>query len=104
MIKLERVKQHLRIDHDDEDEYLAGRIDAAKIFVERDINRNLYADAHSIPQDDTYGIVITADLEQAMLLLIGNWYEHREAAADATKSEVPLAYWRLVQHYRLYGV
>lgn len=103
-MNLARIKQHLRIDHADEDDYISELEKAARVFVARDLNRNVYDDASTTPVDDTFGIVLTPDLEQAMLLLIGHWYEHREAATDTAKAEVPIAYWRLVQHYRLYGV
>lgn len=104
MITLDDAKLHLRVDHDEDDDYIASLIDAARTFIARDLARNLYDAGAAIPADDLYGIPISADLQHAARLLVGNWYEHREAATDAAKTEVPHAYWRLVQHYRLYGV
>lgn len=104
MITLDDAKRHVRVDHDEDDGYIASLIDAARVFIARDLARNLYDAGAAIPADDAHGIHIGPDLQHAARLLIGNWYEHREAATDAAKAEVPHAYWRLVQHYRLYGV
>lgn len=104
MITLDDAKLHLRVDHDGDDDYIASLIAAARVFITRDLARNLYDTGAPIPADDAHGLHISADLRHAARLLIGNWYEHREAATDAPKTEVPHAYWRLVQHYRLYGV
>lgn len=100
IIPLARMKIHLRVDQDDEDYYIQALIDAAVAFTAQDMGRGLYLD--TVPQGDPSGLVVTPDLEAALLLLVGHWYAHREAVASA-QQEVPLGYWRLVQHYRLYG-
>jgi uncharacterized phiE125 gp8 family phage protein len=41
-----------------------------------------------------------AAIKQAMLLLIGHWYEHREAVASGNMSEVPMAVNSLIASFR----
>ncbi|MGS0465873.1 head-tail connector protein [Cobetia marina] len=48
-------------------------------------------------------MVIDDDITTAMLLLIGHWYETREAVVIGTiTSEVPMAVGALVDHYTHY--
>lgn len=45
---------------------------------------------------------VPASLRHAALLLIGHWYEHREAVtSDGTPADVPLAYDALISPYRV---
>lgn len=51
-----------------------------------------YADAAAVPQG----------IKQAMLLLVGSWYENREATiSGATIAEVPFAVDALIAPYRV---
>ena len=51
-----------------------------------------YSDAASVPRA----------LRQAILLLIGHWYENREAATDFERKEVPLAVQSLIARWSVY--
>ena len=43
-----------------------------------------------------------AHVDQAALLLVGHWYAHRET--DPAVSDIPMAFWHLIQPYRIYGL
>lgn len=96
MIELSLVKQHLRVDHDDEDVLIQGYLDAALAHVEQHCDRELVAGIPVLP--DQMGL--TKDVIQAALLLVGHWYSNREAVMigsnGVSASEVPLAYERLL--------
>lgn len=96
MIDLSLVKQHLRVDHDDEDVPIQGYIDAALAHVEQHCDRELVADDPVLPEQ----MGLTKDVVQAVLLLVGHWYSNREAvligSGGVSATEVPLAFERLL--------
>lgn len=58
-----------------------------------------YTDSGSSPRDYSDGI--PQELKQAMLLLVGHYYKHRELTETVALSEVPHAVQALVASYRL---
>ncbi|NMZ09046.1 phage gp6-like head-tail connector protein [Pseudomonas proteolytica] len=90
MIDLARVKLHLRVDGDQENTLITGYIEGAKSHVAMHCDRELVEGSPVEP--DQMGI--TADVEQAILLLVGHWYENREdAAAGVTPTAVERLLW-----------
>lgn len=90
MIDLPRVKLHLRVDGDEEDALIGGYINAAKSHVAMHCDRELVEDEPVEP--DQMGL--TPDVEQAILLLIGHWYDNREdAAVGVTPTAVERLLW-----------
>ncbi|EEG85581.1 head-tail connector protein [Proteus sp. G2665] len=77
---LEKLKQQCRLDEGDtlEDELLKTYLMAAKQRAEGYINRHLYE--KDIPEEDPDGLLITDDIELALMLAVGNFYENRETA------------------------
>lgn len=99
MIDLARVKLHLRVDGDQEDALITGYIEGAKSHVAMHCDRELVEGSPVEP--DQMGI--TADVEQAILLLVGHWYANREGVALGTISTtVPLAVERLLMYRKRY--
>ncbi|WP_338544902.1 head-tail connector protein [Pseudomonas benzopyrenica] len=93
MIELSRVKLHLRVDHDDEDDLIQGYLAAASAYVEQHCDRTLVEANPTGPEQ----MLLTKDVEQAMLLLVGHWYANREAVViGAAPAAVPLAVDRLL--------
>ncbi len=90
MIELSLVKTHLRVDYDDEDALIQGYLDAALTHVEQHCDRVL-VETPVLPEE----MGLTKDVQQAALLLVGHWYENREAVASGLV-EVPLAVGRLL--------
>jgi uncharacterized phage protein (predicted DNA packaging) len=72
-ISLLEAKKHLRVEFDDDDELIQGLIVAAREYAEGFMNRPLVVEGDEDPP------VVKQTWKQAMLLLIGHWYEHRES-------------------------
>lgn len=89
------VKQHLRVDHADEDELIEGLMESAESYCLAYLNRDVFADQQTLDQAVLdgkalrYPIVIQPHHKQAMLLLIGDFYARREASANYVRSELP---------------
>ncbi|MBX7274612.1 head-tail connector protein [Pseudomonas sp. ERGC3:05] len=90
MIDLARVKLHLRVDGDEEDSLIIGYLTSAKSHVAMHCDREL---VDTVPVEPAQ-MGLTPDVEQAILLLIGHWYENREdAALGATPTAVERLLW-----------
>lgn len=78
---LEKLRMQCRIDEDNdqEDELLLTYLQAAKKRAENYINRNLYDS--DIPESDPDGLIVSADIELALMVCIGSLYESRESGA-----------------------
>ena len=93
MLDLARVKLHLRVDGDDEDQIITGYVEAAKSHVAMHCDRVLVETDPAGPEE----MGLTPDVEQAILLLVGHWYANREAVVIGTiASDIPLAVERLL--------
>lgn len=88
MVTLKQVKDHLRIDGDEEDEHLVHLIETAKVSIENDLRR-------------TFEGEVPPPVQHAALLLIGHWYAHREEIVQGTSVAVlPRASKSLLSPYR----
>ncbi|KVO88530.1 head-tail connector protein [Burkholderia ubonensis] len=104
MIDLARAKLHCRVDGDEEDALIEGYIGAARIGVEKYLKRKLYDTPEALAAaEDPSGLVVDDAHEHAMLLLIGEWYAHRESSGPAT-GELPHAVTWLISSDRFYTV
>ena len=79
------AKKHLRVEFDDDDDLIEQLIRAAREYAEGFLNRRL---APADDGDDPPAVKQT--WKQAMLLIIGHWYEHRESVTGSTTSVVPM--------------
>lgn len=103
LLTLDLIKQHCRIDSDDEDELLGLYESAAQQHIENQLDRKLFAS--EVPDDVANGLVINSAIKQAMLMTIAHWYEHRESVVIGVVSkEIEEGTWRLIQPYRIMGV
>lgn len=84
MIDLARVKLHLKLDGDEEDSLVTGYFEAAKSHVAMHCDREL---VETVPIEPAQ-MGLTPDVEQAILLLVGHWYDNRE---DAARGDIPTA-------------
>ncbi|MCS0494337.1 head-tail connector protein [Ancylobacter sp. MQZ15Z-1] len=91
ILPLADLKADLRIDFDDDDTLLGGKLEAARRHVE----------AWCGPLED-FADGVPADLIEAMKLLAGHLYENREAtyAGQGEVTEVPFGFHDLIGPYR----
>lgn len=88
ILTLEEVKTHLRVGSDNsEDALITTYITAAREYVEGYQNRVYLSSDEAVEAETMTGIE-----KAACLLLIGHWYENRQAVVLGTPpSEVPFA-------------
>lgn len=90
-LDLSVVKQHLRVDHQEEDELIEEMMQSAESRCEAYLNRDIFVseealnDAVSSGKILRYPMVITPYHKQAMMLLVGDFYYQRESAKEATQ-------------------
>lgn len=87
-LTLDKAKKHLNIDTDfvDDDNYITSLIEVAENAVERHIGYKL---STMVEKNDG---CLPKGLEHAMLLLIGHFYNTREAVVFGSGTELPLGY------------
>lgn len=96
-LNLNTIKEHLNIDKEytAEDSYLESLGDVVEQMVENHIGRDLQT-------LDTDEGLLPAPIRHAMLLLLGNFYNNREAVQSGIQYQLPLAYEYLLQLYKNY--
>lgn len=100
-LNLNLIKVHCRIDHDLDDELLLNYAESAINVLESQTGRKWYDVDEVVPKDDADGMNLTTQARQALFLLVAYWYANREASE---RFELPSAFYRLIQPYRIYGV
>jgi len=102
------VKRHLRVDFDDNDSEIAMYQAAAESIVVEYVDRIVLAEGVALPgpDDENYDeftMNITPAITAAILLLVGDLYENREADPDATGNVVlPKAVRSLLAPWRVW--
>lgn len=108
MLDIDIVKEHCRVEADftEDDSLLNVYSGAAARYVETWTRRKLFeSEASPGYADAEDSILLGDDVKAAMLLLIGYWYENREAVVVGdTAVTVPFAVEALLQPYRIYGL
>lgn len=98
-LTLQKVKKHLNINEEfiEDDKYLLDITDAAERIVERHLDNKLEVLAGQ------NGGELPSPILSAMLLMIGNLYENREAVSYSTAVEVPISYDYILSLYKNYS-
>ena len=87
MVDLAAAKAHCRVEHDEDDAAISAMIAAARDHLE-----SIGVDMEADP--------IPPAVNHAVLMLVGHFYEHREAVSDAKTAAVEVGVDRLVHPYR----
>lgn len=83
-VTLEEVKQHCRVDFDEDDELLCTYIAAAREWAEGFLNIQLvFKEGNPDP------IEVKQTWKQAILLMVGHWYANRENTTQQSLKEIP---------------
>lgn len=113
MLELDIIKQHVRLELDDDsqDSLLESYAGAAWDQVQAQTGRTLYPTKQEIPVDDEgeptddHALVLNDALTTAMLLMIGHWFENRESVVIGTiATELPMAVNSLIKPYQHFNV
>lgn len=102
-LDLARVRRQLRLDPDytGEDGDLMAMVEEAKAFIERRCDRTFVADGEE--PEGAEQMKMTADLERAVLMLVGHWYANREGAVvGVTSAAVELGVDRILHPHQRY--
>ena len=96
-IPLELAKKHLNLDDDytEDDEYILGLVAAAKGAVEMALNASLDRLAEENGGEVPMAII------QAILLMVGNWYQNREITGSKVAA-LPYNFEYLINLYKHY--
>lgn len=93
-VNLALLKKHVRADDFSDDEYLTHLLTAAEQHVCRATNRST---EELLQMGDG---IFPAELQQAVLLIAGHWYNQREAVSGVQMAEVPYTLQALIKPYR----
>lgn len=91
-ISLDEAKQHLRVDHDEEDTLIQGYLDAAAQYC---------LDLCNLAEPPEGADLV---FRQATLLVLGHWFRTRMAVAEGSATEPPHAVTALISRHRLWNI
>lgn len=98
-VSLALLKKHVNADEfTADDTYLTHLLDAAEAHVIAATNRT--AAELMVPGPTTGTTVLPAQLQQAVLMLAGHWYNQREAVSGVQMAEVPYSVQALIKPFR----
>ncbi len=105
MISLETIKKHLRIDWNDDDDYLLILKQAARRHSINYCDREIVDSAEELTADAEgetcwQPVVADADIDLAELQMIAHWYRNREAVLPGSMSDVPMSARAILDFYR----
>jgi hypothetical protein len=102
LLDLALVKGHLRVLGDDEDAQIALYQAAAESAVVEHLDRVVQT-AEPLPADDDTAMIVTPDIQYAILLLVGELYDTREPdPKDTGDAVLPKGVRRLLAPYRVW--
>lgn len=111
LVSLTMAKKHLRVDHDEDDAQIEAYLAAAETIVAKYVDRAIYGPADDSPagappsDDDGTAIEVTPAIAVAILLLVGDFYENREAVTESVGDAVlPRSVRALLAPYRVWRV
>jgi len=111
LVSLTLARKHLRVTHPDDDAEIEAYLAAAETIVTEYLDRAVYGPVDDSPPgappsgDDGTAIEVTPAITAAILLLLGDLYENREADQESKGDAVlPRAVRALLAPYRVWRV
>lgn len=106
LLDIDLVKKHLRVDFDDTDTEIEAYQAAAESIITEYLDRAVYGASGSAPSgDDGTAIEVNAAITAAVLLLVGDMYEHRESDTwEVEGATLPRTVRALLAPYRVWRV
>jgi len=103
MIPLETIKAHLRVDGDEENDYLEGLATSAIEYAEKYTGMAFFETQNEVEASElANATVMGALLKRGCLLLIGHWYSTRESVNIGNiVQEIPLTSRAIFDMFRL---
>lgn len=96
LVSLELVKKQVVLDgYDGDDDLLTFQIGSAEEYVVKQTNRTI-AELEEMTSDGTFPKM----LQQAIMLVVAQWYDHREPVANTQFHELPNNIQALIRPYR----
>lgn len=92
IVTLADAREQLRVLHNDDDTLIEAKIEAAQTHLESLLGFAIEEEYDAPP----------SDLKQAVLALVGHWYENREATGE-NLFEAPMGVWDVVRERRGYA-
>lgn len=86
MITVAEIKNNLRIDYDEDDQYIGMLLEASKIFILGTL------ELESLPVDPR--------VDTVLFMLVSLWYENRVVATSALQQEVPFTITAMIHQLR----
>lgn len=100
LVTLTLARRHLRVMHPDDDAEIEAYLAAAETIVTEYLDREVVADDD---EPEGNGIKVTPAITAAILLLLGDLYENREADPESKGNAVlPRAVRALLAPYRVW--
>ncbi|MES9986196.1 MAG: head-tail connector protein [Candidatus Thiodiazotropha sp. 6PLUC6] len=91
LLPVSLIRQQLRLERDDEDDYLeqlaSGAIDRFQAFT----GCTLVSRETPVSQLEEGQVQAWHDIVQGLLMQVAHWYENREMTAEKSLSEIPAA-------------
>ena len=100
IVTLEEVKTHLRIQHDEEDEYLEGLIAQAQTAAEDYCRVSFEPYIHTDEEGNEEELPVPDPVRLALLLFVGFYYENRDIPDMTTYKAMRMAFDNLLYPYR----
>lgn len=86
MLTVDNIKNNLRIDYDEDDQYIGMLLEASKLFILGTL------ELESLPVDSRVDTVV--------FMLVSLWYENRVVATSALQQEVPFTITAMIHQLR----
>ena len=97
VVDLELFKKHVRVDFDEDDEYLQHLLEVAEVAVINGTNR----EAQEL--SDMGGGSLPSPIQHAIMMLAAHWYNQRESVSVSQMHAVPDSLQALIKPYRKLG-